>query len=83
MREEKSVCLHHVGVATEVLVCCGFQIVVAVGKVNCSEVKLLAVCVPLPEHLQDLRTLIGFKNAVCWLAAFRMQKQVSDLIHFF
>jgi hypothetical protein len=53
-------------VATEALVCCGFQIIVAMGKVNCNEVRLLAVSLPIPDQRQVPQAFIGFKNFACF-----------------
>jgi hypothetical protein len=49
-----------------VLVCCGFEIIVAMGKVNCNEVRLLAGSLPIPDQQKAVQSFIGFKNAACF-----------------
>jgi hypothetical protein len=49
-----------------VLICCGFQIIVAMGKVNCNEVRLLSLSLPIPDQRQVLQAFTGFKNAACF-----------------
>jgi len=40
--------------------------IVAMGKVKCNEVRLLAGSLQIPDQRKVLQAFIGFKNAACF-----------------